>query len=121
MSHQLIGFFCRSVKRHRIVYFIICRVWNLLVGSIYRRRRSIHEVLDSIITVKKQQGSSWIFVKESIADKAVINSVFTEYRPDIVVKYASITLKANIWKKTPQLFLKCTPKVRQKTFGVHSL
>ncbi len=39
--------------------------------------------------VKKQQGSSWIFVKESIADKAVINSVFTEYRPDIVVNLAA--------------------------------
>ena len=39
--------------------------------------------------VKKQQGSSWIFVKESITDKAVINSVFTEYRPDIVVNLAA--------------------------------
>lgn len=38
---------------------------------------------------EKDSGSSWIFIKGSIADKELINKVFEEYRPHIVVNLAA--------------------------------
>ncbi len=39
--------------------------------------------------IKKHSGSTWTFVKGSIADKTLINSVFEEYKPQIVVNLAA--------------------------------
>ena len=38
---------------------------------------------------KKYQNSKWYFIKGSIADKELINRVFVEYKPDIVVNLAA--------------------------------
>ena len=37
----------------------------------------------------KKKNSEWIFVKASIADKSVIDSIFAEYKPAIVVNLAA--------------------------------
>lgn len=39
--------------------------------------------------VQKQKGSSWFFIKGNIADKELINRLFTQYRPNIVVNLAA--------------------------------
>ncbi|MFQ8582259.1 MAG: NAD-dependent epimerase/dehydratase family protein [Holdemania massiliensis] len=39
--------------------------------------------------VKKHPESSWTFIKGSIADKALIDEVFEDYKPDIVVNLAA--------------------------------
>ena len=38
---------------------------------------------------KKQKASSWLFIKGSIADKELINQIFTQYKPNIVVNLAA--------------------------------
>ena len=38
---------------------------------------------------KENQNSKWYFIKGSIADKELINKVFAEYKPDIVVNLAA--------------------------------
>lgn len=38
---------------------------------------------------KKYQGSAWTFIKGSIADKKLIDKIFEEYKPDIVVNLAA--------------------------------
>lgn len=38
---------------------------------------------------KENQNSKWYFIKGNIADKELINKVFTEYKPDIVVNLAA--------------------------------
>lgn len=37
----------------------------------------------------KEKGSSWIFIKGSVADKSTIDNIFTTYHPDIVVNLAA--------------------------------
>ena len=39
--------------------------------------------------VKNQEGSTWKFVKGSIADKALIDQIFAEYKPAVVVNLAA--------------------------------
>ena len=39
--------------------------------------------------VKNNQNSKWYFYKGSIADKALIDRIFAEHRPDIVVNLAA--------------------------------
>lgn len=39
--------------------------------------------------IQKHQGSQWNFVKGSIADKALIDSLFEEYKPSVVVNLAA--------------------------------
>lgn len=36
-----------------------------------------------------QPGSEWVFIRGNIADKDVINNIFAEYRPDVVVNLAA--------------------------------
>ena len=48
----------------------------------YRLRKIEEEVL-------KHTASSWNFVKGSIADKTLINQIFTEYKPTVVVNLAA--------------------------------
>lgn len=38
---------------------------------------------------KTAEGKNWTFVKGNLADKALINSLFAEYKPDIVVNLAA--------------------------------
>lgn len=40
-------------------------------------------------TVAGHNDSSWIFIKGTIADKTLINSIFSNYKPDIVVNLAA--------------------------------
>ncbi len=40
-------------------------------------------------TAQKHPGSSWVFIKGNIADKAMLESVFTQYTPFIVVNLAA--------------------------------
>ena len=39
--------------------------------------------------VKEMKGTSWIFIKDNIADKQVVTKVFNEYKPSIVVNLAA--------------------------------
>ena len=39
--------------------------------------------------VKKLAGSSWVFIKDSIANKEIINKIFAEYKPSVVVNLAA--------------------------------
>ena len=39
--------------------------------------------------IEKHPGSTWNFIKGSIADKALIDSIFAEYKPQIVVNLAA--------------------------------
>lgn len=39
--------------------------------------------------VKKQQGSEWIFIRGNIADKSLIEKIFADYKPQIVVNLAA--------------------------------
>lgn len=39
--------------------------------------------------VKKHAGSSWVFIKASIANKEIINKIFEEYKPSVVVNLAA--------------------------------
>lgn len=38
---------------------------------------------------KEQEGSSWIFIKGSIADRSLVDSVFLEHKPSVVVNLAA--------------------------------
>ena len=37
----------------------------------------------------EKSGCKWVFVKGNIADKALIEKIFTEYKPEIVVNLAA--------------------------------
>lgn len=39
--------------------------------------------------VKKHSGSSWVFFKDSIANKEIINKIFEKYKPNVVVNLAA--------------------------------
>ncbi len=39
--------------------------------------------------MKSQADSTWLFIKGSIADKKLVNRVFTDHKPDIVVNLAA--------------------------------
>lgn len=39
--------------------------------------------------VKKHAGSSWVFIKDSIANKEIINKIFEKYKPNVVVNLAA--------------------------------
>ena len=45
--------------------------------------------LHELETLTPKEGGKWIFVKGDIADEQTVNSVFTEYQPDIVVNLAA--------------------------------
>ena len=46
MGHQFIALFRCSIETYRIIHLVISRVWDLLVGTIDRRRRGIDKMLD---------------------------------------------------------------------------
>ena len=50
MSHQLIALFGGCVKADRIIYFVVCRIWNFLVATIYRRGWSIYKMFYLMVT-----------------------------------------------------------------------
>lgn len=51
----------------------------------YDRLRAI----ESMITPGQDGGRKWTFVKGSIADKALLDGIFTDYGPDVVVNLAA--------------------------------
>ena len=49
MSHKLIALLGSCIQRYRIVYLVIGRIRNLLVGSVHRRRGSIDQMLNRML------------------------------------------------------------------------
>jgi len=69
MSHKLVALLGSSIQTHRIVYLIIGTVRNFLVCSIL--------------------GGQWTFIKGDISDKNVIDKIFSDYKPSVVVNLAA--------------------------------
>ena len=82
---------CNLVKRlfHDVCYI---RVIGLDSISDYYDVNIKHERLESIKHIPSKEGEKrqeWIFVKGNLADKALIERVFEDYRPAVVVNLAA--------------------------------
>ncbi len=46
-------------------------------------------LIDALAEEKKEKGSSWVFIKGSIADRDLVDKVFADFAPDVVVNLAA--------------------------------
>ena len=49
MSHQLIAFLGRCVKRYRVVDFVIGAEWNLRISAVHRGTGSVYKMFQILI------------------------------------------------------------------------
>ena len=58
-----------------------------MITTMFRSRNIVYRKIEEVVA--EHPDSTWHFVKGNIADKALIDQVFAEYQPDIVVNLAA--------------------------------
>lgn len=54
MSHQLVAFLGRRIKRYGIVHLVIGRIWNFLIRTIDTRTAGIDQVVYTVVAASLQ-------------------------------------------------------------------
>ena len=105
MSHQLIAFLGRCVKRYRVVDFVIGAEWNLRISAVHRGTGSVYKMFQILIIsacLQNVEETDQVAVQISfgicnaVADACLCSQVYNDYKCILVEHLGDQCLVRNV-------------------------